>query len=432
MKRNNLLKIFLFIFVMIIFPKNAFAVTFSVNKSADNLKPGNEVTISINAQVESNASLRNFDLSFEYDSNIFEYVSSTPGVDGINVSGGNGSLKILNNESEHNSDFTAANVVLKVNSNAKASSSNLTLKINSCTKNVNAQCINANGSRITTLALGTDATLKSLKIPNTTLSPAFNKNTLNYTASIADITELTVNAVASDSSSKIQISDNYKNLQKGDNVIKIVVTAENGASKTYTVTVKLSLTPTDEEKLKADATLKELVIKNQTIDFKPEEKKYYLEVPYKTKKLTITPTATNEKAKVEMDSTKLKVGKNTITITVTSEDGANTETYQILVTRAEQKKEIVQTCPDETSTREWIIYSVSMIITFTLGIVLGYFLCKKDVLKKIFKKKEKKKEEPVEVESLSDTIELDTTKVLEKAKKKTKEVKEEKIEEIKD
>lgn len=430
MKRNNLLKIFLFIFVMIIFPKNAFAVTFSVNKSADNLKPGNPVTVTINAQVENNAELSGFDLAFTYDASSFDYVNGA-GTEGISVNGGNGKITISSTGIVHKQDFTVATLNFNTSKNAKANSSNLSLTATSCTKNESVSC-NANGSRITTLALGTDATLKSLKIPNTTLSPAFNKNTLNYNASIADITELTVNAVANDSSSKIQISDNYKNLQKGDNVIKIVVTAENGASKTYTVTVNLSLTPTDEEKLKADATLKELVIKNQTIDFKPEEKKYYLEVPYKTKKLTITPTATNEKAKVEMDSTKLKVGKNTITITVTSEDGANTETYQILVTRAEQKKEIVQTCPDETSTREWIIYSVSMIITFTLGIVLGYFLCKKDVLKKIFKKKEKKKEEPVEVESLSDTIELDTTKVLEKAKKKTKEVKEEKIEEIKD
>ena len=67
MKRNNLLKIFLFIFVMIIFPKNAFAVTFSVNKSADNLKPGNTVTVTINAQVKNNAELSGFDLYFTYD-----------------------------------------------------------------------------------------------------------------------------------------------------------------------------------------------------------------------------------------------------------------------------------------------------------------------------------------------------------------------------
>ena len=42
------------------------------------------------------------------------------------------------------------------------------------------------------------------------------------------------------------------------------------------------------------------------------------------------------------------------------------------------------------------------------NIVLGYFLCKKDVLKKLFKKKEKV-EIPVEVETMSDTIDLSET-----------------------
>lgn len=431
MKRNSILKIFLFIFVMIIFPKNVDAVTFSVNKSADNLKPGAAVTVTINAQVESNAELGKFDLAFTYDAGSFEYINGA-GTEGISVTGGNGKIVLTSNGTARNKDFTVATLNFKVAGNAKANSSNLSLVATSCEKNEEVSC-NANGSRITTLALGTDATLKSLKIPNTTLSPAFSKNTLAYTANINDITELTVNAVASDSSSKIQISDNYKNLQKGENVIKIIVTAENGATKTYTVTVNLTMTPTEEEKLMADATLKELVVKNQDIEFTKEEKKYYLEVPYETEKLTITATPTNEKAKVEIDGTKLKVGKNTITITVTSEDTKTVEKYQLVVTREEEEKEIVQTCPDETSTREWVIYSVSMIITFTLGIILGYFLCKKEVLKKLFKKKEKVKEEPVEVESLSNTIELDSTKVLEQAKKKSKTTKEEeKIEEIKD
>lgn len=40
------------------------------------------------------------------------------------------------------------------------------------------------------VSLSNDATLSSLKIPNTTLSPKFDKNTLEYTTTITDITEL--------------------------------------------------------------------------------------------------------------------------------------------------------------------------------------------------------------------------------------------------
>ena len=60
-----------------------------------------------------------------------------------------------------------------------------------------------------------------------------------------------------------------------------------------------------------------------------------------------------------------------------------------------------------------------MLVTFTLGIVLGYFLCKKDILNKIFTKKEKPQEEAVEVETLSDTIDLSET-VKEVKNKKSK------------
>lgn len=413
MKRNYFFKILLMAFIFIIFPKSTHAITFSLNKSADNLKPGNQFMVEVKAQVESNAELQAFELRFSYDSSVFEYQSGV-GSDGISVTGGNGSITIDRSEGNYNADFTVATLGFKVNDRATAGNYSLGLtNAKSCTKNKDINC-DSHGSNITIAALGSDATLKSLKIPNATLNPAFNKNTFDYSADVKDITEVTVQAAASDDSSKIQISDNYKSLQKGANLVKVVVTAENGTTKTYNITINLTLTPTEEELLKADATLSDLKIKNQTIDFTKDEKKYYLTVPYKTTKLDITATATNPNSKIEIDTTKLKVGKNTITITVTSEDSTNTETYQIIVTREKEKKKIVQTCPDVTSSKEWIIFTVATLLTFTLGIVLGYFLCKKDVLKKIFskfKRKEKPKKEPVELETLSDTIEIDTKEV---------------------
>ena len=240
-----------------------------------------------------------------------------------------------------------------------------------------------------------------------------HKNTTEYDADIKDITEITINATAQDPNAKIQISDNYKSLVKGENIVKIVVTSENGTTKTYTIKVNLTLTPTDEEKLKADASLKSITIKGQKIDFKSDEKKYYLNVKYGIKKLTIKAEPTNPNATVKITGQdKLLVGKNTIKIEITSEDETTNDSYQIIVNREEEKKQITKTCPDSTSTREWIIFSISMLVTFTLGIVLGFFLCKKDVLVKIKNKlfKKKNKEEPVAIETLSDTIDLSNVK----------------------
>ena len=261
------------------------------------------------------------------------------------------------------------------------------------------------------VSLSNDATLSSLKIPNTTLSPKFDKNTLEYTTTITDITELTVNAVASNSGSKIMISDNYKNLVKGDNDIKIAVTAEDGVTtKTYVIKVTLKMTPTEEELVKANTKLKSLKVDKFKIDFNADTKKYTLSVPYKTKKLNILAEAENPNATINMEgNTTLKVGRNVINIVVTSEDTENKDTYVLSVTREKEEQKVVQTCPDETSTREWIMFTVSMLLTFTLGIVLGYFLCKKEVLKKIFRKKNKE-EKPEEIDTLSNTIEIESIK----------------------
>ena len=426
MKKGLFAKLVLFAIIMIIFPKNVHALNFKVERSADTVKPGTEVTVYVKAEGVGNDSLKEYNVSLAYDGTKLEYKSGTSDV--ATVTQGN-PIVITNGNGTISSDTTLATLVFGVKANSKAGDTSLTLT-NSGLKTIAGEEKTATNtsSMIKVAALGSDATLSSLKIPNTTLSPKFDKNTLEYAADIKDITEITINAQATDSNAKIMISDNYKSLVKGENIVKISVTAENGtATKTYQIKVNLTMTPTEEEKIKANALLKKLSIEGYDIDFSSDQKKYTLTVPYKEKKVKVLAEAENENAPIEMEgTTSLKVGKNIIKILVTSEDGSTKETYTLTITREKQEKKIVQTCPDETSTREWIVFSVSMLLTFTLGIVLGYFVCKKEVLRKIFKKKNKK-EKPEEIDTLSDTIELDAKKVSDKLiEEKKEELKEDK------
>lgn len=403
MKKGFLKFIILFIFAFVFFPNKVNALTFKIEKSFDTVKPNGEVTVYIKAtDVNSADSIQKYNISLNYDSSKLEYKGSSSDIASINPSN---PIVVSNNKGTISSDTTIANIVFKVKSNAKAGDANLTLSSSDC-ETIGGKKLTATNtsSMVKIAALSNDATLSSLKIPNATLSPKFDKNTLEYTSTITDITELTVNAVATDSSARIMISDNYKNLAKGENEIKISVTAEDGTTtKTYIVKVTLNLTPTEEELLKANTNLKSLKVEKFKIDFDSNVKKYTLSVPYKTKKINILAEAENPNANIKMEgTTSLKVGRNTIKIVVTSEDTQNTETYVLTITREEEEKEVVQTCPDETSSREWIMFSVSMFLTFTLGIVLGYFMCKKEVLKKILKRKEKKTEE-----ILSNTIKME-------------------------
>lgn len=402
-------KILIFAILMMLLPLKVDALTFKVEKSADTVKPGGEFTVYVKTSDLAGNPLVSYSINLTYESKVFEYRNSNSDISDVNA-GGDPIIITKKTTDNISSDTTLAAIVFGVKSGAKAGDYNFTIDSSVKTLEDENTAINK-AAMVKVTSLSNDATLSSLKIPNVTLSPKFDKNTFEYTASITDITELTVNATASNSASKIMISDNYKNLVKGDNDIKIQVIAEDGSTtKNYVVKVTLNLTPTEEELVKANTKLKKLEIEGYKIDFNADTKKYTLSVPYKTKKLTILAEAENENATIETEGNKtLKVGRNVININVTSEDGENKDTYVLSVTREKEKKKIVQTCPDETSTREWIMFTASMLLTFTLGIILGYFLCKKEVLKKLFKRK-KKEEKPEAIDTLSDTIEIETIK----------------------
>ena len=405
MKKGLLTSLAIISFLVAFFlaPKSAYAVTFKVEKSSDTIKPGQDVTVSIKATDIGEDSLKSYNINLNYDASKLDYKSSSSDIANINPAN---PIEITPKAGTISSDTTVATIVFNAKSSAKTGDANLTLSSSNCITLTDKKITATNtSSMVKIVSYSSDATLSSLKIPNTSLSPKFDKNTLEYTTTITDITEVTVNAVASDSNSKIMISDNYKNLQKGENEIKISVTAEDGkTTKTYVVKVILKMTPTEEELTKADATLKSLSVTGYSFDFSKELKKYSITVPYKVTKVNVLAEASNEKAKIQMKgNTNFSVGRNVIKIDVTSEDEQNKEEYTITVNRVKQEKKVVQTCPDTTSSKEWIIFSTCMLLTFTLGIILGYFLCKKEVLKKLFKKKEKKEE--IE-EELSDTIQI--------------------------
>ena len=257
MKKGLLYKLMLFILLTIVLPINAKAtIAFQTTKTADNLKPGGVSTIIINAKgVTAQDSLDSYDLTFTFDNTKLEYAGGASSAkSNINpISGNTISIKSKFTDAE-SGDFEVARFNLKVSAGAGSGNAALNLKGTCVSDSSNCQ---SNGSQITVTSLGNDASLTSLKIPNTTLKPAFSSEVTSYTAVIQDIKELTVNAVAKDPNSKISISENHKALQKGENKIDVVVTSEDGQNrKTYTVVVTLNLTPTEAELLKANANLK--------------------------------------------------------------------------------------------------------------------------------------------------------------------------------
>jgi len=87
-----------------------------------------------------------------------------------------------------------------------------------------------------------DATLRSLSLSGITLVPEFDPATTAYTADANALATTTVEAVAAHPAATVT-GDGVKNLVEGENVISVVVTAEDKTTRTYTVTVTATDVP---------------------------------------------------------------------------------------------------------------------------------------------------------------------------------------------
>ena len=170
-----------------------------------------------------------------------------------------------------------------------------------------------------------DATLDSLTVSKGTLTPAFNKNTLNYTVNVEnDVTSIEVSATATDSNATVT-GTGTKQLNTGDNTVTIKVTSESGSENTYTINVIRAKS--------SNNYLSDLKVNGQTvIDFNKEKLEYTLDdVKGDVSSIEVSATAEDTKASVVGTGNKsLSIGDNSIEVVVTAEDGS-TKTYTIKV-----------------------------------------------------------------------------------------------------
>jgi len=73
----------------------------------------------------------------------------------------------------------------------------------------------------------TDATLSFLGVSSGTLTPAFDSKILLYTANIGTVKEILITAIPTDSKATVSGDIGVQQLQEGENVFTITVTAED-------------------------------------------------------------------------------------------------------------------------------------------------------------------------------------------------------------
>ena len=138
-----------------------------------------------------------------------------------------------------------------------------------------------------------DNYLKSLEVEGYTISPEFNKDTLEYKLELdSDIMTIKINATASDNNANIK-GIGEVSVSEGINTINVVVTAENGNERTY----KILVTVEDKKPIKVKIGKKEYtVVKRKDLI---GTKEGYIEKEIEIKNLKI-PALYNEATKVTL------------------------------------------------------------------------------------------------------------------------------------
>lgn len=215
--------------MMIISCTMAFAASATVSVSGGSVKKGNTITVTVKY---SGATYGSVATDVNYDKSYLEFQSCSA------TSGGGGG-KVTVSMVDTNKSSLSFTIKFKA---LKAGTTNVNVETVEA-YNMDGEELSAatKSSKITisdpSTAASSNANLSTLKVSSGTLSPAFSANTTSYKVKVANsVTSCTLTVKTADSKATYKISGS-SSLKVGDNVRKITVTAENGTTKTYTITI---------------------------------------------------------------------------------------------------------------------------------------------------------------------------------------------------
>ncbi|WP_407870632.1 cadherin-like beta sandwich domain-containing protein [Paenibacillus sp. P36] len=228
--------------------------------------------------------------------------------------------------------------------------SNLTVGANAIRIVVTSEDQTQNTYNLTVNRLSNNAELSGLALSGIGLTPAFDSGTTTYTANVVnEVSSTTVTPTVLESQGRVTVNGTSVTsggtsdvipLIVGSNTITLVVTAQDGTTKTYTFTI------TRAKSLSNNADLSGLTLSGVNLmpAFASGTTAYTANVANEVSSTAVTPTVSESQARVAVNGTSvtsggtsdvipLIVGSNTITLVVTAQDGT-TKTYTVTITRA--------------------------------------------------------------------------------------------------
>lgn len=202
----------------------------------------------------------------------------------------------------------------------------------------------------------TNNNLKSLNVEGYSLSPDFNKDTLEYSVELpADQTKIKINASKEDGYASLN-GAGEKDVVEGENRFEIVVTSETGKSKTYVLLANVK----DNNPIIVEVDDKELtVVKRNTSLTKPSE-------DFTDTKVTINeteiPAFYNEKTNITLVGLKDSEGITNLYIydeeeqTYTKYQSLKSNSIQVIFTEAKTIPEDYKETTIKIDEQEYVVY----------------------------------------------------------------------------
>lgn len=203
----------------------------------------------------------------------------------------------------------------------------------------------------------------------------FRSATTSYSVTVpADTENVEVYAEAQDSNATVTGTGTV-NLQEGENTVNVVVTAEDGTTKTYTIIITRETaedTGENTEIIEGEG-LASLSIQNIEISPKFETDVYEYTAKYigEDTSLQIEANPTNEEYQVEIVGNEdLKEGENLITILVSDSNGNNVATYQITVNKSLVDEEALAREQAEQEQKQRMIIGAVIAVVVVIAIIV--------------------------------------------------------------
>ena len=399
MNKNKKITLFcmLILFFIMIFSGKVNAASASISASSTTVNVGDEVTVTITI----NGAAWNIHVSGAVTA---DYAGNTPDAENTTKvekkkfkASAVGTYKVsLQGDVTGSEDTSAKKVSDNLTITVKEKGNNATN--NNTTTNNTTNNNKDNKTNITETTKSNNANLSNLGIkPND--FKGFKASKTSYDVTVPnDVEKITVYATAQDNKAKIKGNESQK-LKVGKNTLNVVVTAEDGTQKTYTINVtreeanqteentsntttnETSSEKTQETQSETNSDLKNLSIKGYTLNpaFSPNVYEYKVDVNGDVSSLDIETEGSSHNVSVDIvGNENLTEGENTITILVYNEETKQNSTYQIIVNKTNlDMTDINKTMNDAAKKAQKVRYIIFGILAFIVVCIIAFVIVKK-------------------------------------------------------